>query len=48
VQGRNLVVEGIAALVEAAQVLRHRRLDEGAIHGRLAGGVGRRANLFKH
>ena len=47
VQGRNLVVEGIAALVEAAQVLRHRRLDEGAIHGRLAGSVGRRANLFK-
>jgi hypothetical protein len=47
VQGRNLVVEGIAALVEAAQVLRHRRLDEGAIHRRLAGGVGRRANLFE-
>ncbi|EXI76543.1 MAG: hypothetical protein AW07_00491 [Candidatus Accumulibacter sp. SK-11] len=33
VQGRDLVEEGIAALVEAPQALRHRLLDESAVDG---------------
>ena len=47
VQRRNLVVEGIAALVETAQVLRHGFFDKSTVDRDNARRMRRRAHLFQ-